>query len=418
MYKICTEGCEITVIPSEKIVKKTYIIKYDVMEESRFRDTTTELIILELLNGTKGFPKLIDFEIDNTNKDSKYTIVMSYVGEKIKKCEKPLNALVEILKYVSILHSHNIVHCDIKTANIMVDDEGHISIIDFSHSYITQNRIKNLSDTHLRMETHKVLSTLIYTAPEQLMDQKCTGYSYFDDSDKVKTSAIDIWMLGCVFFEIITGETFVNDTSDDLDNMNTTELRCYTSTRIHDNEWIKNRIETIENEQYKKILYDMIVLEPTKRLTAIQLLNKLNIQYDIPQIFEQHNINMIQAQILQFHMPNGICKYAHNLLDIATWNEYSMCSEENYLPDLENRLFDYDRNGIKFDASKFVKRDIQNKYTMYELIWAVDTIVSNLFVFSYGIENMAYNPFWNAIKYMKILKDIVFNYRMSCMFTK
>jgi len=116
-------------------------------------------------------------------------------------------------------------------------------------------------------------------------------------------------------------------------------------------------------------------------------------------------------------MPNGTCKYAHNLLDIMTWKGCSMCSEENYYPLFDDNLFD-EKGNIKFDASKFVKREITNKYTMYELVWFVDMIISNLFVLSYGFEDIDHNPFIGAKKYMKILKDMVFNYRMSCIFTK
>jgi len=41
---------------------------------------------------------------------------------------------VEIIKGVQYIHSSNIVHRDIKPQNLMIDDEGHLKIIDFGLS--------------------------------------------------------------------------------------------------------------------------------------------------------------------------------------------------------------------------------------------------------------------------------------------
>nr|UXY88377.1 ER-derived vesicles protein ERV14 [Cryptomonas curvata] len=99
----------------------------------------------------------------------------------------------QILLGVSILHENKIIHRDIKTSNILLNDKGIIKICDFglSRSFEIKKKIM----------TQGVV-TLWYRAPEVLVGLK----SY--------TTAIDIWSIGCVFAELVLNDVLIQGKSE------------------------------------------------------------------------------------------------------------------------------------------------------------------------------------------------------------
>lgn len=81
----------------------------------------------------------------------------------------------------------NLAHRDIKGANILLSAEGKVQITDFGLARILNP--KNLKANY----TTRVV-TLWYRAPELLLGFK--NYSF----------SVDIWSMGCVFVELITGQ--------------------------------------------------------------------------------------------------------------------------------------------------------------------------------------------------------------------
>jgi len=103
-------GVSDVMIKSDTVIKTYTLINDSLTDSTDFAYLTTELCILNLLNGIDGFPKIIDIIQD----PPRYGIVMPYLGEPVGKCDNSLEVFVEILKKASILHDHNIVHCDLK----------------------------------------------------------------------------------------------------------------------------------------------------------------------------------------------------------------------------------------------------------------------------------------------------------------
>ena len=104
--------------------------------------------------------------------------------------EEPLvrNFVRQILQGLSFLHAREIVHRDIKGANILVDNKGGIKISDFGISKKVE------SDLLVSARAHRpsLQGSVFWMAPEVV---KQTSY----------TRKADIWSLGCLVVEMISG---------------------------------------------------------------------------------------------------------------------------------------------------------------------------------------------------------------------
>lgn len=95
--------------------------------------------------------------------------------------------MIQIIKGISYLHSKNVIHRDIKGANILISSEGVVKLADFGLA-----RVYYPNNKHVRY-TNKVV-TLWYRAPELLL-----GSNNYSDT-------VDVWSLGCVFAEMFLGD--------------------------------------------------------------------------------------------------------------------------------------------------------------------------------------------------------------------
>ncbi|KDR81649.1 hypothetical protein GALMADRAFT_239724 [Galerina marginata CBS 339.88] len=105
--------------------------------------------------------------------------------------EEPLvkNFVRQILQGLDYLHERDIIHRDIKGANILVDNKGGIKISDFGIS-------KKVDDNLLtgnRINRPSLQGSVFWMAPEVV---KQTGH----------TRKADIWSVGCLVVEMLTGE--------------------------------------------------------------------------------------------------------------------------------------------------------------------------------------------------------------------
>lgn len=94
----------------------------------------------------------------------------------------------EVLLTLSHLHSHSIIYRDLKPENIVISmtERGHIKLVDFGFA----KRLPTLSQ-----RTYTNCGTPAYIAPEVLIDSKGHGHE------------VDVWGLGILMCEIISGQT-------------------------------------------------------------------------------------------------------------------------------------------------------------------------------------------------------------------
>lgn len=104
-----------------------------------------------------------------------------------------LDIMLQILDALSVIHNAGIIHRDLKPGNIMLvkkgEKENFVKILDFGLA-----KTQSLSRV---TETGMMVGTLSYLSPEQLLNSE---YYY----------ASDIYSLGTVFYEMLTGQKAYN----------------------------------------------------------------------------------------------------------------------------------------------------------------------------------------------------------------
>jgi len=131
------------------------------------------------------------YEIDES--DGHTFIAMAYIDglslrEKTEsgplKLEEALSVGIDIARGLQEAHERNVVHRDIKSANVMVTKKGHAKITDFG--------LAKIAGTTRVTKTGTSVGTVAYMSPEQALGEDVDHRS-------------DIWALGVVLYEMLTG---------------------------------------------------------------------------------------------------------------------------------------------------------------------------------------------------------------------
>jgi len=132
-------------------------------------------------------------EIDETDDGQVFIVMALYEGTTLKKkideghfsIEEAIDIAAQIATGLAKAHETGIVHRDIKPANIMIIDDGVVKILDFGLAKLRgQSRLTKAGST---------LGTAAYMSPEQAKGVEVDARA-------------DIFSLGAVFYEMLTGQ--------------------------------------------------------------------------------------------------------------------------------------------------------------------------------------------------------------------
>ena len=141
----------------------------------------------------------------------RFYIVMEYVDgqslEKrvLKEGPLPFNDVVSYLrqsaKALRHAHQRNMIHCDIKPDNLLLNQDGQIKILDMGIAKLNDPKKKSQaqnadvnSDSQVKKDESHILGTVDYLAPEM-----ASGEAEADPR-------VDIYSLGCTMFFLLTGQ--------------------------------------------------------------------------------------------------------------------------------------------------------------------------------------------------------------------
>ncbi|KAI1350491.1 serine/threonine-protein kinase [Xylaria sp. FL0043] len=145
--------------------------------------------------------------------------------------------IAQVASSLIYLHSKNVMHRDMKPENILVGLYGELKLADFGYSVHAPS---NRRDT--------LCGTLDYLPPEMI---RTSQPSY--------TKAVDLWTLGVLTYEFLTGEAPFEDGV------------AMTQRRI-----VKGAMKPLPNRlssEAKDFVHSLLVLDPSKRLPLKDVLN-------------------------------------------------------------------------------------------------------------------------------------------------
>lgn len=275
---------------NEECAVKKMLLKKDV--DGIHYTILRELAILRKVSHV-NIVRLIDVSMTMNS----FSIVMEYLPRNLEKFIYDPRVIMDpkiicsysfqLLAGVYYLHSHQIIHRDIKARNILINSKGHLKICDFGLSRFFTVPIRQLTQG---------VATLNYRSPELLCHNQ-----FYDIS-------IDIWSCGCVIAEMLLRRPlFLGDSDIDmihkimqlLGTPDETVLSKLNDIAIH-----KIEIPNYPGQDLASIIptTDMYLIDLIKKMLEIDPQKRISAK----EALQHPYFNPISQSIRNFCIPGGL----------------------------------------------------------------------------------------------------------------
>ncbi|MFM7869395.1 MAG: protein kinase domain-containing protein [Planctomycetaceae bacterium] len=107
--------------------------------------------------------------------------------------------MLKVIRAVHFAHQRRVLHRDLKPSNILLDEDGEPHVADFGLAV-------RLSEAGGVATDHPTAGSLPWLAPEIVELSRLSPSERRQRSEAVLTTAVDVWSLGVVLYELLTGE--------------------------------------------------------------------------------------------------------------------------------------------------------------------------------------------------------------------
>ncbi len=160
------------------------------------------------------------------------------------------NSIIErLLEAVVLYHKNCLIHSDIKLANLILDADDKLRIIDFGHAKLFKSEVDGVAYDECYIPIGKKSGTMSFAAPELL-------------SEDLYGTKVDCFSIGVVLLRIIA-QIEGNTMFELRDNVLDTKLR---------NSFFTN---AKESHPYKRLVDNLLMVDPKKRCSAVEALSTL-----------------------------------------------------------------------------------------------------------------------------------------------
>ena len=306
---------EFTRSETKKVFTAKVAAKTDLVNERVKALFINEIKILEILH----HPHIIAFEHFFEDKENVYILTEKFQNQTLKELlnrrghltELEVQCyLVQIIKAMKYLRSHNIIHRDLKLGNLYINDKMELKLGNFTLS------------TKLEFEGERkwtVCGTPNYIAPEILNIKTRMGYSY----------EVDIWSLGVIIYTLIIGRPPFQENNAE---------NTYKKIKKSEYSFPEN---AIISETAKDLIKQILVLDPKKRPTLDQILSHdfFNLGISIPKTLPISTLTIPPSlSYIRRFMPeennNGIVNKRVSVIKLIDRPKGPDISTEKFIDDL------------------------------------------------------------------------------------
>ena len=191
-YKVLSElgrgGMGVVYKAEDTKLRRTVALKFPPVDKLASEEEKARFVREAQAAAALNHPNICTvYEIDEA--DGHTFIAMEFVEglsvkEKSRARPLPLDITVQAAQGLQAAHEKDVVHRDVKSANLMVTAQGRVKVMDFG--------LAQVGDRSQLTKTGTTLGTASYMSPEQALAQPTDRRT-------------DIWSLGVVLYEMLTG---------------------------------------------------------------------------------------------------------------------------------------------------------------------------------------------------------------------
>ncbi len=174
-------------------LNRTVALKFLPPELTRDKDAKNRFVHESQAAAALNHPNICTIHAVDESEGQSFIAMECIEGQTIRekidggpfKLDNAVDIAIQVAEGLKEAHGKDIVHRDIKSANIMVTEKGRAKIMDFG--------LAKLSGKTKLTKTGTTLGTVAYMSPEQTRGEEVDHRS-------------DIWSLGVILYEMITGQ--------------------------------------------------------------------------------------------------------------------------------------------------------------------------------------------------------------------